>query len=244
MFDLTLTNKLLDICLFRIWPFRRKPNSNSVHPDADNRDNKTSPTADVGADTTHKVHGDENGVPPRNSDGERVTTDVNETDPITNRRNDQQVIDRRNKISPIIGVGGDYTVMSEGRANPVTNFGQAKEKEETEMQKIYKGQAYNHSKLTQLEHTKTEISTMCEKIPAENLKLFKERFHSIPFYVEQNVIVTDAMVDQAKQLAYLLSGLASHVFRIPIETVHIFRDINGGESDNFSSRTVFDILFL
>jgi hypothetical protein len=56
---------------------------------------------------------------------------------------------------------------------------------------------------------------------------YKNCFHSIPLFVEQNVHVTENMADSAKQLASVLVGLATHVFNIPINTINLFRDING-----------------
>jgi hypothetical protein len=57
---------------------------------------------------------------------------------------------------------------------------------------------------------------------------YKDRFHSIPLYHEQGVIVTEKMIYQVDQFAYLLTGLAHDVFKISINTIHIFRDIDGG----------------
>jgi hypothetical protein len=93
---------------------------------------------------------------------------------------------------------------------------------------IKKGRAYTQSKFIQQEHVKDDIDHSCEAVPSANMTRFKEVFHSIPLYIERNVLVTDKMIDQAKQLAWVLIGLANQVFKIPVETIHLYRDINGG----------------
>ncbi|CAF1298463.1 unnamed protein product [Adineta steineri] len=149
--------------------------------------------------------------------------------PTTGVQNHGEVTDQNHQIPPVIGIGGDYTTHSHSfhKPAPMPDFGHVEKENQNDMNKIYKTQAYNHSQLIQLEHTKKQISTVCKQIPAENMTRFNKVFHSIPLYVEQNVIVTDTMADQGYQLAYLLSGLATHVFKISKETIHLFRDING-----------------
>ncbi|CAF1300107.1 unnamed protein product, partial [Rotaria sordida] len=56
---------------------------------------------------------------------------------------------------------------------------------------------------------------------------YKDLFHSIPLYIEQNILTTNKMLDQTKQLAWILIGFANRVFKIPIEILHLYRDING-----------------
>jgi hypothetical protein len=77
-----------------------------------------------------------------------------------------------------------------------------------------------------------EINHSCEAVPSANMTRYKELFHSIPLYIERNVLITEKMLDQAKQLAWVLIGLANHVFKIPIETLHLYRDIDGGKTKN------------
>ena len=97
---------------------------------------------------------------------------------------------------------------------------------------LKKGRTYTQTKFIQQEHVKDEIDHSCEAVPAANMTRYKELFHSIPLYVERNVIITDKMFDQAKQLAWLLIGLAKHVFKIPIGSIHLYRDIDGGKVEN------------
>lgn len=99
---------------------------------------------------------------------------------------------------------------------------------------LKKGRAYTQSKFLQQEHVKEEIDHSCEAVPSANMTRHKDLFHSIPLYIERNVVVTDAMLDQAKQLAWILLGLARHVFDMPIDTLHLYRDIDGGKMPNWS----------
>ena len=94
---------------------------------------------------------------------------------------------------------------------------------------LKKGRSFTQNKFTQQEHLKDEIDHSCEAVPAANMTRYKDRFHSMPLYVEHGVRITDSMLDQAKQLAWLLNGLAKYVFEIPVETLHLYRDIDGGE---------------
>jgi hypothetical protein len=93
---------------------------------------------------------------------------------------------------------------------------------------IGEGQAFTDSTLNDSSHVINKTLTECETISAINLIRFKNRFHSIPLFFEKNVIINDKMIKQADQLAWLLFGLATQVFKIPLNTIHLFRDINGG----------------
>jgi hypothetical protein len=97
---------------------------------------------------------------------------------------------------------------------------------------LKKGRAYTQTKFIQQEHVKDEIDHSCEAVPSANMTRYKQLFHSIPLYIERNVLITEKMLDQARQLAWVLVGLANHVFKIPIETLHLYRDIDGGKTKN------------
>jgi hypothetical protein len=84
---------------------------------------------------------------------------------------------------------------------------------------------YVQSQFNQPEYLKTESNNSCESVPAANMTRYQDVFYSIPLYTERNVTLTNTMIDQAKQLAWVLSGLAKNVFKVPIETMHLFRDI-------------------
>ena len=95
-----------------------------------------------------------------------------------------------------------------------------------------KGRTYTQSKFVQQEHFKDDIDHSCEAVPSANMTRHKDLFHSLPLYIEKNVQVNEQMFDQARQLAWLLVGLARHVFQMPIESFHLYRDIDGGTSTN------------
>ena len=93
---------------------------------------------------------------------------------------------------------------------------------------LTKGRSYTQSKFTQQEHVKDEIDHSCEAVPSADMTRYKDLFHSIPLYIERNVRVNEHMFDLGKQLAWILAGLAREVFEIPLETLHLYRDIHGG----------------
>ncbi|CAF3809992.1 unnamed protein product [Rotaria sp. Silwood1] len=89
------------------------------------------------------------------------------------------------------------------------------------------GRAYTQTKFIQQEYVNNEIAHSCEIVPSVNMTRYKDLFYSIPLYIELNVLITNKMLDQATQLAWILRGLASHVFKISIETLRLYRDIDG-----------------
>jgi hypothetical protein len=112
----------------------------------------------------------------------------------------------------------------------VEDFNRHQIKDDTKLfSMLKKGRAYTQTKFIQQEHVKDDIDHSCEAVPSANMTRYKELFHSIPLYIERNVHMNDKMLDQAKQLAWILIGLANHVFKIPIETLHLYRDIDGGK---------------
>ncbi|CAF4160668.1 unnamed protein product, partial [Rotaria sordida] len=104
---------------------------------------------------------------------------------------------------------------------------------------LKKGRAYTQTKFIQQEHVKDDIDHSCEAVPSANMTRYKDLFHSIPLYIERNVLITNKMLDQAKQLAWVLIGLANHVFKIPIETLHLYRDIDGARIAFNDRRALF-----
>ncbi|CAF1441256.1 unnamed protein product [Rotaria sordida] len=84
----------------------------------------------------------------------------------------------------------------------VEDFSHYQLKDETKLlSMLKKSRAFTQTKFIQQEHVKNEIDHSCEAVPLANMTHYKELFHSIPLYVERNVLVTDKMLDQAKQLA-------------------------------------------
>ncbi|CAF1578903.1 unnamed protein product, partial [Adineta ricciae] len=173
--------------------------------------------------------------------------DESESSPATTTgQQDREVGNQNRQLSPVIGVGGDYTIQtySSRKHVPMPDFRDVENEKQHHWNKIYQIQSYNHSKLIQLEHTKTEISTACEQIPPENMTRFNRTIHSIPLYVEQNVVITETMVDQAHQLAFLLINLAIRVFKISKKTLHLFRDVDSGKiAFNYEGALFFNLRY-
>jgi len=55
---------------------------------------------------------------------------------------------------------------------------------------------------------------------------YENLLHGIPLFIDKYVTVTNLMIDQGKQLAYLLFCLAQQVFYLPVKTINLFRDID------------------
>ncbi|CAF1527188.1 unnamed protein product [Adineta steineri] len=91
---------------------------------------------------------------------------------------------------------------------------------------IHNCRRYTEKRFTQ-EDMEPYIEYTCETNPSVYRTRYKELFHSIPLYIEQDITVTKEMLKQANQLAWVLSNLAQYVFELPINTFHLFRDING-----------------
>ncbi|CAF1418983.1 unnamed protein product, partial [Adineta ricciae] len=104
---------------------------------------------------------------------------------------------------------------------------------------LRKGRSFTQTKFIQQEHVKDEIDHSCEAVPSANMTRYKELFHTIPLYIERDVRVTDQILDQAQQLSWVLIGLANHVFRIPIESLHLYRDIDGARIAFNDRRALF-----
>ncbi|CAF3997273.1 unnamed protein product [Rotaria sp. Silwood2] len=122
----------------------------------------------------------------------------------------------------------------------VEDFNRQQTKDDTKLFSILKkGRAYTQTKFIQQEHVKDEIDHSCEAVPSANMTRYKDLFHSIPLYIERNVLITNKMLDQAKQLTWVLIGLANHVFKIPIETLHLYRDIDGARIAFNDRRALF-----
>ncbi|CAF4077045.1 unnamed protein product, partial [Rotaria sordida] len=110
----------------------------------------------------------------------------------------------------------------------IEDFNCQQTKNDTKLFSILKqGREYTQTNVIQQEYIKDEIDHSCEIVPSTNMIRYKDLFHSIPLYIEENILITNKMLDQAKQLAWILIELANHVFKIPIETLHLYRDING-----------------
>lgn len=109
---------------------------------------------------------------------------------------------------------------------------------------IQASRPYSEQSFQQQEHSQTEINNSCEHVPASNMILHSSFLHDIPLYIEQNVTLNSIIIEQAKQLAWLLRGLAINVFHIPVRTMHLFRDINSGKRFCFSNLSTIELFFV
>jgi hypothetical protein len=88
---------------------------------------------------------------------------------------------------------------------------------------------YSQMEFNRSEHLRNETNNLCEFVPASNMIRYKTLIDGLPLYVDQNITLTNLMIDQGKQLAWLLSGLAKEVFHMPVSAMHLFRDVDSGK---------------
>ncbi|CAF4397636.1 unnamed protein product, partial [Adineta steineri] len=93
-------------------------------------------------------------------------------------------------------------------------------------QMLKTSRSYFQNEFHQSECSRQENNNLCEYVPSSNMIRHETLFHNIPLYIDENVRITNTMIKQGKQLAYLLSSLATHVFHISQSVIHLFRDIN------------------
>ncbi len=84
---------------------------------------------------------------------------------------------------------------------------------------------YSQREFNQSEYSRNETKNSCEFIPKSNTIRYWN-LHEISLYVDRNVSIINTMIDHGKHLAYLLSALAKEVFHMPIETMHLFMNID------------------
>ncbi|CAF1656449.1 unnamed protein product, partial [Adineta ricciae] len=117
-------------------------------------------------------------------------------------------------------------LSSEIERNRIKHFGECKTDDENDIQRmIQSSRSYSENTFNQVEHSRNEINNSCEFIPSSNMIRFSKLFSGIPLYFDQNIQLTQLMIEQSRYFAFLLSSLVKKVFAIPIETVHLFRDI-------------------
>ncbi|CAF1040266.1 unnamed protein product [Rotaria sordida] len=110
--------------------------------------------------------------------------------------------------------------------NRIDHFGRYKSTDDDDIDTMIRTtRSYSQMEFNQMEHSRNENNTSCEFVPAANMMRYDRLFYGIPLYIDRNVKITNILLDQGKQLAWLLSGLAKQVFNIPVETMHLFRDI-------------------
>lgn len=120
-------------------------------------------------------------------------------------------------------------VFSQVERNRISHFGRHTSSHESDIdQMIRTSRPYSQTEFQRSEYSRNESNNLCEFVPASDMIRHPTLLHGIALYLDRNVTLTNLMIDQGKQLAWLLSGLAKHVFHIPEQTVHLFRDIDSG----------------
>ncbi|CAF1297901.1 unnamed protein product, partial [Rotaria sp. Silwood1] len=113
--------------------------------------------------------------------------------------------------------------------NRIDHFGRYKSEDDAAINTMIRAsRSYSQQEFYQQEHFINENNTSCECVPAANMIRYDKILHEIPLYIDQNLKLTSVLIQQATHLAWLLSGLAKQVFNIPVETMHLFRDIDSG----------------
>ena len=90
-----------------------------------------------------------------------------------------------------------------------------------------KSRPYPDSVIIHDGYIKNEHYESCEVVPNANMEIYRNSALPIPFFVEKGIEVTFDMIDHAKQLTHVLVKLAQHVFELPIESLHLYRDRHG-----------------
>ena len=114
--------------------------------------------------------------------------------------------------------------------NRVNNFGLYKSSDENDISRmISTSRPYSGREFNQVESSRQETNNSCEFVPSSNMIRHETLLHGLALFIDQNVQLTSEMLDQGKQLAFLLSSLASEVFLLSVQTMHLFRDIDSGK---------------
>lgn len=117
--------------------------------------------------------------------------------------------------------------------NRQNNFNENKLNDDNDINlMISSSKPYLDKQLIEKEKSKYEINNSCEYIPSSNMIRYEKLLNGISLYIDINVILNNYIILNGKQLSYLLSSLAIKVFNLPIETIHLFHDIDSGNIYN------------
>lgn len=121
-------------------------------------------------------------------------------------------------------------LSSEIERNEIKDFSECKTDDENDIRKMIQStRSYTENHLNQVEHSRNEMNNSCEFVPSSNMIRFSKLFSGIPLYFDEKIQLTQLMIEQSRYFALLLSSLVKKVFSIPIESVHLFRDIQSGK---------------
>jgi len=120
-------------------------------------------------------------------------------------------------------------LSSQIEINRVRNFGQLKCEDDGDIDRVIQtGRPYSQREFYQAESSRIETNNSCEFVPSCHLIRHTALLHGIAFYFDEKLTLTDPMIEQGRQLAFLLSSLAQQVFHLPLQSIHLFRDIDSG----------------
>jgi hypothetical protein len=132
-------------------------------------------------------------------------------------------------LTPSIPENGIENLSSQIENSRIKNFGFHQSNDDNDISRmISRSRPYSQRVFNQAETSRHETNNSCEFIPQSNMIRYQNLLHGISLFIDQSLTLTNLMIDQGKQLAYLLSALACEVFHMPVETMHLFRDIDSG----------------
>ena len=130
---------------------------------------------------------------------------------------------------PPVSIDSNESSESTVERDRVDNFRRHQLDDDADMSAMIRtSRPYAQTEFNQPEYSKHEINNSCEFVPAANLIRYSTLFHGIPLYIDPNLTPSTSMICQAEQLSSLLIGLATQVFHLPVETLHLFRDVDSG----------------
>ena len=121
-------------------------------------------------------------------------------------------------------------LSSQVERSRISHFGREQSSHDADIDRMIRAsRPYSQAEFNRTEYSRNEWNNLCEFVPASNMTRHEVLLHGTPLYIDRNVTVTNLMIDQGKQLAWLLSGLAKQVFHISEQTMHLFRDVDSGQ---------------
>lgn len=122
-------------------------------------------------------------------------------------------------------------LQSQTEINRVPNFASHQSNDEGEISRMLSNsRPYSQREYHQRESNRQEVNNSCEFVPQCTMIRHEHLLNGMAFYFENNLQLTQFILQQAKLLSFLLSALTTQVFHLPIETIHLFRDIDSGKS--------------
>ena len=131
-----------------------------------------------------------------------------------------------------------YTISTDSSENlssrverdRIYHFGRYQSSNEADIDAmIQTSRPYLQKEFNRSEYLRQETNSLCEFVPPSNMIRYETLLHGLPLYIDRNVTLTSHMIDQGKQLAWLMCSLAKQVFRMSESVMHLFRDIDSGK---------------